>query len=396
MADQRRRCESFDLCGGCGWQDVPYPEQLDRKHRSVRDSVKQAGEDPEVVQPVLEAPARWRYRNKMEFTFSPDGDLGFHQRGRYDQHVRVDGCLLASRQMEQVLREVQRWSDSWNLCGFHKRQHHGLLRHLMMRESSVTGRLMVVLYTHRGEEPSNWEVVLDDFVRRMRDSQANVASVMWGCNPRVGDVAAAPEEQVQLLFGSDHLQDKLAGYSYRIYRDTFFQVNHDQAESLVDTVVGLSGVEPDSTVMDLYSGIGALSLPLADAAYRGMVVGVEINRTSTESAEENASRNGIRNAKFVAGNARLVIPKLRGDCGSFDLVVLDPPRSGAGGKVMRKIGRTQSPVVVYVSCNPETFARDINELLPFRYRLERVVPLDMFPHTEHVELVALLKHKASG
>ena len=388
-----RHCEVYSDCGGCSRLDIPYKRQLELKREMVRENIAAADEDPDTVDEVVGAENPWRYRNKLDLTFSPQGQLGFHKKGYFNRYVPVNKCLLGSCQMDKVIQITQDWALKWEFEGFHKQKHTGLLRHLMLRESAKTGDLMVVLYTHRGAENDGFSTALDDWVQRLLAGEAQIGPIMWGRNPRVGDVADAPEEEVSQLWGEEYLAEELAGYNFRIYRETFFQINHVQAERLVQLTRKMAAAEECSLVMDLYSGIGTLSLPLADDAEDGLLVGVEINDQATLAARKNAERNRVENVRFITDNVRLGIPKVREDyAGSADLVILDPPRSGAGGKVMRKIGRTQAERVVYVSCNPESFARDLEEILPFRYRLEKVTPLDMFPHTEHVEIVAQLQH----
>src|SRR5699024_4307886 len=228
---------------------------------------------------------------------------------------------------------------------------------------------------------------LNDLIRRIKLQFSQVKSFLWMENRDWADRTQA--ETIHLLAGRDFIYDELAGYRYRLWFDTFFQTNPTQAEKLVELALEMADAKDHERMIDLFCGVGTFSLPFASRVKE--LAGIEIVETSIESAKRNAADNGIENTFFLAKDARRGMDEVLDTWGIPDLLMLDPPRSGAGGKVMRRIGRLQTDRVVYVSCNPETFAHDITWLREFGYELEQVQPVDLFPHTVHVEVVSLLR-----
>ncbi len=381
-------CPHFGDCGGCSYQDMPYEEQLRMKAKAVRNALGGAEFSGVVVEDPLAPGPPLRYRNKMEFTFGPDGSLGLHRRGDFRSIIPLQRCLLPSEDMETVLQRVSVWSREWGLSGYDKRAHRGLLRHLSVR-SSADGDLLVSLFTSREE--------LDDVEERALGDLGNyldglpVRGLLWIVNPAKADAARTDEGRTEKLSGSPEIMDRLAGFDFKIGVDTFFQINLRGAEKLIELVRDFSW-DPagGGAFFDVFSGVGTFSLPLARDFAPDPVVGIEIVTMAVESARENARRNGLSNAHFLESDARRGLPLAQDLWGVPGRVVLDPPRSGAGGKVMRKIGRTGARKIVYVSCNPESFAVDARQLMEFGYRIDSVVPVDMFPQTEHVECVVSL------
>ncbi len=380
-------CPHFGDCGGCDYQDVPYPEQLERKGQSVVWAFESGGFPAEVIEDPIAPGAPLRYRNKMEFTFDSCGRPGLHRKGQYRSIVPIETCQLCSEDMERVLVRVAGWSAAWNLSGYDKRERTGLLRHLGLR-SSVDGDLLVAIYTSREKlEPHEERAIaaLEDELHGLP-----VRSLLWVVNPARADAAVSSEGETTILSGSDHIIDRLSGFEFRIGVDTFFQINPAGAETLIEVVRELAMESQGSGfLLDLFSGVGTFSLPLARDFAPEPVVGIEIVPSSVASARENAARNGLNNAHFVESDARRGMPEVIDTWGTPGRILLDPPRSGAGGKVMRRIGRAETDRVIYVSCNPESLIVDAGQLADFRYRISRAIPVDMFPQTAHVECVAL-------
>jgi len=382
-------CPHFEKCGGCVWQHWDYQGQLKHKTAHVRDAIEAQGFTPELVLDTIGMEDPWHYRNKMEFTFSPDGSLGLHEQGNFRKIISLETCLIAGKEMVEAALEVAKWVKDHELTGYNKDLHEGLLRHLMVRQSFATGEIMLALFATEGPE-GHLQNAADDLVNRITEKFPQVKSLMWLENTDWAD--RTQSEKSHTLAGRDFIYDEMDGYRFRLWFDTFFQTNPTQAQKLVDLAVEMGKPVKTEKMIDLFCGVGTFSLPFANRV--GKLAGIEIVETSIESAKRNAKDNGIDNTYFLAKDARKGIDEVLETFGTPELLLLDPPRSGAGGKVMRRIGRSQPERIVYVSCNPDTFATDIKELEPFGYTLEKVQPVDLFPHTFHVECVALLVKKS--
>jgi 23S rRNA (uracil1939-C5)-methyltransferase len=379
-------CPHFDLCGGCVWQHWQYEGQLKQKTDFVRNSLISQGFDPELVKDTIgmeEDP--WHYRNKMEFTFAADGSMGLHEQGNFRNIIPLETCLIAGEDMKNAAMEISAWVKEYALSGYNKDTHEGLLRHLMVRQSFVTDEIMLGLFATQAPDAELAEAV-EQLKERIEQNYPKVKSFMWFVNTDLADRTQA--EDMHLLSGRDFIYDEISGYRYRLWFDTFFQTNPVQAQKLIDLALEMANPQGTENMLELFCGVGTFSLPFASRVKK--LAGIEIVESSIESAKRNASDNGISNTYFLAENARHGIDQVLEHFGTPDLLLLDPPRAGAGGKVMRKIGRSEPKKVIYVSCNPETFAEDIKELEQFGYRLDQVQPVDLFPHTVHVECVALL------
>ncbi|WP_440480346.1 23S rRNA (uracil(1939)-C(5))-methyltransferase RlmD [Rossellomorea vietnamensis] len=377
-------CPHFDRCGGCVWQHWDYEGQLKHKTDHVKEALKEQGFDPALVRNTMGMDNPWRYRNKMEFTFSPEGALGLHEQGNFRKIISLETCLIASEEMVEATMEVADWVKDHHLQGYDKDKHEGLLRHLMVRQSFATGELMLALFAT--EAPDSHPEAVRDLVKRVGEKFPHVKSLLWLENTAWADRTQA--EEIHLLDGRDFIYDEMDGYRFRLWFDTFFQTNPTQAQKLVDLAIEMSQPKETEKMIDLFCGVGTFSLPFASRV--GELAGIEIVESSIESAKRNADDNGISNTTFLAKDARKGIDQMLETFGHPQLLMLDPPRSGAGGKVMRRIGRAKPERIVYVSCNPDTFATDIKELEPFGYTLDAVQPVDLFPHTVHVECVATL------
>ncbi|WP_435372051.1 23S rRNA (uracil(1939)-C(5))-methyltransferase RlmD [Sporosarcina luteola] len=378
-------CPHFELCGGCVWQHWSYDGQLKHKTEHVKKALENVGMNPDLVHDTIGMDEQWHYRNKMEFTFSPEGNLGLHEQGNFRNIIPLETCLIAGRNMVDATMEVSEWVKEFGLPGYNKDTHEGLLRHLMVRESFETGEIMLALFAT--EAPAgDFAAAAENLIDRITKNYPNVKSLMWFVNTDLADRTQA--EETFVLAGRDFIYDELGGYRYRLWFDTFFQTNPVQAQKLVELALEMGNPQEDEKMIDLFCGVGTFSLPFAARVKE--LAGIEIVETSIESAKRNAVDNDLHNTTFLARDARKGIDEIHESWGLADLLLVDPPRSGAGGKVMRRIGRAQPKRIVYVSCNPDTFATDTAELLQFGYTLQSVQPVDLFPHTVHVELVALL------
>jgi 23S rRNA (uracil1939-C5)-methyltransferase len=377
-------CAHYPACGGCRFQDLAYEVQLDAKHAWVADSLRRLGGLPEPpLDPIVPADQQFHYRNKLEYSFTttPSGPaLGFHRAGRWDEVLEIERCWLTTDLGNAVRDAVRDWAREENLTAYDQAEQTGYLRHLVVREGRNTGQALAMLVTAPGERFERGYLV--EVLRRFPE----VRSIHWAVNEGPAEVTNLP---TTLLWGDEAIEERLCGLRYRIRPNAFLQTNTAMAERLYRLAGDFAALTGSESVYDLYCGIGTIGLSLAERALT--VWGVEISEESVACALENADLNGITNAAFFAGNVGQSLEELKDRAGPPDVVVVDPPRAGLAGKALRRIGRLAAPRLVYVSCNPTTLAGDVKTLTgDWGYRLERAAPVDMFPHTPHVETVALL------
>jgi 23S rRNA (uracil1939-C5)-methyltransferase len=377
-------CRHFGVCGGCRFQDLAYSVQLAEKERQVRDALVRIGRFVEPpLEPIVPAASQFAYRNKLEYSFtsSEDGvDLGFHRAGRWDEVVGIEECLLTTDVGNAIRLAVRAWAREEQLEAYDQETGSGYLRHLVVREGRNTGQALVVLVTAPGERFEAGYLV--DVLRRFPE----VRSIHWAINDTPAEQTNLP---TKLLWGADAIEEELLGLRFRIRPSAFLQTNTEMAERLYELAREYAGLSGEENVFDLYCGTGTIGLALATSA--GSVWGVEISEEAVACAIENAELNGIDNARFFAGNVGQSIEELREEAGHPDVVIVDPPRAGLAGKALRRTGALGASRIVYVSCNPTTLASDLQVLRDeYGYVLERCRPVDMFPHTPHVESVSAL------
>jgi 23S rRNA (uracil1939-C5)-methyltransferase len=377
-------CAHYPACGGCRFQDLAYESQLAQKHSWVEDSLQRLGGVALELEPIVPAASQFHYRNKMEYSFTntPSGPaLGFHRAGRWDEVLEISNCWLTTDLGNAIRDAVRDWAREERLESYSQEDQSGFLRHLVFREGRNTGQALVQLVTAPGERFER-----DRFVEVLR-AFPEVRSIHWAENASPAEVTNLPGE---LLWGDEAIEEQLLGLRFRVRPNAFLQTNTEMAERLYSLAIEYAGLTGGETVYDLYCGIGTIGLSMAARALT--VWGVEVSEESVACALENADLNGINNAAFYAGNVGVVLDELRTRAGEPDVVVVDPPRAGLAGKALRRVGEAAAPRVVYVSCNPTTLAGDVKKLrADYGYELLRARPLDMFPHTPHVETVALLE-----
>jgi 23S rRNA (uracil1939-C5)-methyltransferase len=378
-------CAHYPACGGCRLQDLAYDVQLEQKQRQVADSLRRLGAIAEPpLEQIVPAEAVFHYRNKLEYSFTqtPSGPaLGFHQAGRWDEVLEVERCWLTSDLGNAIRERVRDWAREERLEAFSQADATGYLRHLVVREGVNTGQALVMLVTASGERFERDRLV------ELLNALPEVRSIYWAVNDSAAGVTNVPST---LLWGEDAIEEELLGLRFRVRPNAFLQTNTRMAERLYELAIEAAGLTGGETVYDLYCGIGTIGLSMARRALT--VWGVEVEEESVACALENADLNGITNAAFFAGNVGLAIEELRDRAGDPDVVVVDPPRAGLAGKALKRVGEAGAPRLVYVSCNPTTLAGDAKRLREeYGYALVRARPVDMFPHTPHVETVALLE-----
>jgi 23S rRNA (uracil1939-C5)-methyltransferase len=395
------KCKHFGVCGGCKWQNLSYEAQLHHKHQFVVDSWIRIGgfESPDIL-PVLGNSNPFYYRNKMEFTFSsqrwltneemqrkeefgPEVALGLHVPQRYDKVVDIEECWLQSEISNRILTTVREICRVWDLKVYSTETQEGYLRHLVIREAKHTGEVMVNLVT-----TNDWPEAMQNLTKLLLRQFPGITTVINNITARRSMVAVGEQEKV--YHGPGYIKETLGQYTFHISANSFFQTNTLQAENLYNIVREFAALQPGEVLYDLYSGTGTIAIYLSERAER--VIGIESVESSVRDAERNAERNRVSNCYFLQGDLKDRLTKESqwlSEHPKPDVIVTDPPRSGMHAKVVEQIVKLSPKRIVYVSCNPATQARDARVLADAGYKVEKVQPVDMFPHTDHVEAVAL-------
>ena len=397
-------CSHFGVCGGCKWQCLSYEEQLKYKQKQVFDNLTRIGkvELPE-FRPILGSGKTRFYRNKLEFTFSNKrwlteeevkqdvkydqmNAVGFHIPGAFDKVLAIDKCWLQDDISNQIRNAVRDYAYAHNFPFFNLRTQEGLLRNIMIRTSS-TGELMVVLQCKVTDDEGRRK--MEEILQFMADSFPQITSLMYvinnKCNDTIGDL------DVEVFKGNDHIFEEMEGLRFKVGPKSFYQTNSEQAYNLYKVAREFAGLTGNELVYDLYTGTGTIANFVARKARK--VVGIEYVPEAIEDAKVNSEINGIRNTLFFAGDMKdMLTQDFINEYGRPDVIITDPPRAGMHQDVVDVILFAEPKRIVYVSCNPATQARDL-QLLDAKYRVKAVQPVDMFPHTHHVENVVLLELK---
>lgn len=390
-------CPYSGVCGGCKWQHLRYPRQLDYKGRHVAETLAHVGGLSDIpVHPAAAADPIFGYRNKMEFSCTDrrwlmPGEmgreevatgfaLGLHVPGTFDKVLDIEACLLMPPSGNAILDRIRREIRASGLPPYGLRSHRGFWRFVMLRHSLAEDRWLVNLVT--AEENRHAVQPLAD--RLMADFDG-IAGVVNNVTDRPAAIAVGQFERT--LAGAAVLRDRIGPWEFEISANSFFQTNSRGAARLYQTVQGYAGLDGSQTVLDLYSGTGTIPIFLSPAARQ--VLGIEIVPAAVADARRNCARNGVTNCRFIEGDIRSVIAGL---ALSPEVVIVDPPRAGMHADVVGRLLAMAPPRIVYVSCNPATLARDLG-LLAGAYRVAEVQPVDMFPHTFHIEAVARLERK---
>lgn len=384
-------CPLFDRCGGCQLQHMAYPAQLAAKRQSVVDALQRIGGLSDVtVRPVLGMDDPWYYRNKMQFPVAGGGKplVGCFARGSH-QVIDTQHCYIQHAVNNDIAQAVRDWMARYNVPAYQEKTQSGVVRHVIGRIGLHTGQVMVVVVTNGSHLPHQAELV-----ESVKQAIPGLVTVVQNVNPQKTNVILGRKNTV--LYGPGWIEEKLGELSFRISAHSFFQVNTRQAERLYQTVVELAEFTGAERVVDAYCGTGTIGLFVAP--YCKTVLGVEVVEAAIVDADANRARNGVSpdKARFIAGDAAVVLPKLAKDGNEADVVILDPPRAGCHPNVLQAVRDFSPEKIVYVSCNPATLARDLAILCRDTYAVKVVQPVDMFPQTMHVETVALLSRKIEG
>jgi len=381
-AKKTANCPYHNKCGGCLYSEMDYAEQLGRKERKVRKLLERFG----TVHPITGAEHPFHYRNKCTATFGfRNGKMicGVYEKGTH-KVVNVDRCLIEDERAGRIVHTVRELCVSFKIKSYDEDSGFGLLRHVMVRTGRKTGQIMVILVTASPVFPGS-----RNFVAALMKKCPEITTVVQSINRERTSMVLGSQEKV--LYGKGFIEDELCGLKFRISAASFYQVNLEQTERLYGKAVELAGLTGKETLLDAYCGIGTIGLIAAKSA--GEVIGVELNPDAVRDAIRNAKANGITNVTFYRNDAGVFLENLAASGKKLDVVVMDPPRSGSTPVFIKSVCTAKPKRIVYVSCNPETQARDLQEFRRYGYFMQEAWPFDQFPLTEHVETVCLLSNR---
>ena len=375
-------CPYYGACGGCRFRHMAYEEELEAKRRRVEDALRRIGGVDLGVSVIHGAKNTLRYRNKVQFPVA-DGAVGYYRGGTH-QVVDIGDCLLQPEPVTACRAAVKEWMGRFRVPAYDERTGKGLVRHLFLRANRA-GEVLCCIVANGKTLPHEKELA-----DGLRAAAPGLAGVALSVNTRKTNVILGNEYRA--LWGRDWLEEELCGHTFRLSVPSFFQVNRDQTEVLYRRALDFAGLTGGETVVELYCGIGTISLTLAERA--GRVIGVEVVPQAVEDARENARRSGLeRKTRFEPGDAAWLAQRLAGEGVRPDLVVVDPPRKGLAPEVVDAVGSMAPGRVVYVSCDPATLARDVKRFGALGYAPARAEAVDLFPRTAHVETVVLLRRE---
>ena len=377
---EEKKCPLYKKCGGCQLQNLSYAEQLGFKQRKTERLLGGFGR----VEPIIGMDEPYHYRNKVQAAFATarNGKIisGVYQSGTHSI-VCVDSCLTEDRKADEIIVSVRNMLRSFKIQPYDERSGSGTLRHVLVKRGFKTNQIMVVLVTAGPIFPAK-----NNFVKALRKEHPDITTIVHNINPYQTSLVLGERENV--LYGTGKIEDELCGLTFRISPRSFYQINPVQTEVLYNTAMEYADMSGREKVIDAYCGIGTIGLVASKRA--GEVIGVELNRDAVHDAISNAKRNGIKNVRFFCDDAGEFMLGMAQDGERADIVFMDPPRAGSDECFLSSLVTLAPKKIVYISCNPETQQRDLRLLTKRGYKVEKIQPVDMFPHTNHVETVVLL------
>ena len=397
-------CSHFGVCGGCQWQMLPYEQQLVYKHKQVFDNLTRIAKIPlPVIPPILGAKETQGYRNKVEYTFATEkfipfeefkamkaaglepvksiGAGGFHARGFFEKVVEIDTCYLQSEPTNEIRKTAVQFAIENEMPFYNIKQHQGWLRNMFIRNTTKGEWMVNVILGYDGGEKR--EALLNLFLKKF----PQITTLLYTINEKRND--SMQDLVPQVYFGTGYITEALENFDFKISPKSFFQTNSKQAESLYQVTRNFAELTGKEVVYDLYCGTGSIGIFCSKEAKK--IIGVEVVADAIEDAKENARINNLSHTAFFAGDVIDICDDAFFDAhGKPDVIITDPPRAGMHDKLVKKLLEIQAPLIVYVSCNPATQARDLS-LLGEKYTVTKIQPVDMFPHTLHIENVVQLK-----
>ena len=386
-------CNVYYKCGGCQLQHMSYNLQLEMKRNQVKSVMKKVAHLEHVpVHPTMGMNDPWRYRNKVSIPVGEkNGELitGFYQQRSHRIIEDMETCVIQDEVNDRMIEAVRRIATKLGITAYNEKTDRGMLRHIMVRSGEVTKETMIVLVTRTSKLPNK-----EQLIKELTETYPNIKSIVHNINDRDTNVILGRKTKV--IWGEEYIHDKIGDITFGISALSFYQVNPSQTKVLYDKALEYAQIGADDVVVDAYCGIGTISLFLAQQAKK--VYGIEIVPEAIEDAKKNAKLNNIENAEFVVGQAEKVLPEWKAEGFTPDVIVVDPPRKGCEVEFLDAIIQMQPKRVVYVSCNPSTLARDLRVLEDGGYETKEIQPVDMFPQTNHVEVVSqlVLKEKAGS
>ena len=374
-------CPLAKKCGGCQLQNMSYDRQLKWKQARCEILLKKFGKVSKII--GMENP--YHYRNKVQAAFgrTKSGKIisGVYQSGSH-RIVMVDSCMTEDVTADEIIVDIRNMIPKFKIWTYDEDKGTGFLRHVLVKRGFTSGEVMVVLVGASGYFPMKKK-----FVAALLEKHPEITTVVLNINPKDTNLVLGDREEV--LYGNGYIEDTLCGCVFRISPKSFYQINPVQTEKLYNKAMEFARLDKDTTVIDAYCGIGTIGLVAAKTA--GNVVGVELNPDAVKDAISNCKRNGMKNARFYCDDAGEFMQALAENGESADVVFMDPPRSGSSKKFIDSLTAMKPERVVYISCNPETLARDLQFITKKGYGVKKIQPVDMFPHTNHIECVVLLE-----
>ena len=379
-----RECPVDKLCGGCDFWNMDYEEETRLKAERVRQCLNRIGGESLENVPILAAPTCYGYRNKAQYPVSSQKNrvfAGFFKAGTH-QVIENEKCLILPPETDRVKKIVIDYVNHYRITAYDETTGKGLLRHIYVRRGAVSGEVLVCLVVNGRKLPH-----IEDLIQRLH-AVPGFTSLVLSVNTKAGNTVLG--EEFITLYGPGYIEDTLCGLKFRLSARSFYQVNHQQAQRLYEAAIAQAEITKDDLVLDLYCGVGTITLAMAKAA--GKVIGVEVVEQAVEDARENARRNGIENAEFFCGDAGKAALELENQGIRPDVIVVDPPRKGLNADTIEALHRMSPRRIVYVSCDPATLARDVALLKERGYVLKNAQAADLFPRCSHVEsIVCLIK-----
>jgi len=391
------KCEHFGTCGGCKWQNMIYDSQTQFKENKIRHSFKKIFNSIE-VNPIIKCNEEYFYRNKLEFSFTENRwltnqeissnkkgierrGIGFHISGMWDKVVDINNCHLQSDPSNKIRLSIKEYAINNNFSFYNSRSKQGLLRNLMIRNTSLNEFMVIIQFFEKKTEK------IKSILNHLKISFPEIKSIQYVINNKEND--SIYDRDIKLFYGEKFITEIIDKLNFKIYPKSFFQTNINQTTKLYKTVKKLANLKGNEIVYDLYSGLGTISQFISKNAKK--VIGIESIKEAVKSAKETAIENKINNVEFEVGDIKNIFTsKFVKKHGNPDLIITDPPRDGMHKDVIKEILKLETNLIIYVSCNPSTQLRDL-EKLQEKYTIKKIQPIDMFPHTDHVENVVLLK-----
>ena len=375
------QCPAFAKCGGCKMQHLQYDSQLEWKQKTVEQLMKRYIDEGAKLYQIVGMVEPWRYRNKCHISFGMNGRRQIIS-GIYEENshrvVPVESCLIQDSKADEIARSVRAIMKECKLLPYDEDSETGLLRHLLVRTGFASGQVMVVLVTASPIFPAR-----SRFVSLLRERHPEITTIVMNCNPRKTSMVLG--EQERILYGKGYIEDILCEKRFAISPRSFYQVNPQQTEVLYQRAIGMAQLKKGQRVLDAYCGIGTIGIIAASKAKE--VIGVELNADAVRDAVQNAKCNGVKNIRFYCNDATEFMMQMAASGDTVDVVLMDPPRAGSTEAFIKAVAAVKAKTVIYVSCGPDTLARDLGVFKKMGYQAEGAWPVDMFPATGHTEVV---------